>query len=71
MNEYELAKVKFNNGYGALLCNECSIIIAEGFEHEDRVHLCPTCLLNKEREAVKIMIAILEDEKPEGDLNGN
>lgn len=40
---YHLARVKFNNGYGALLCNECSTIIAEGWEHEDRAHLCEEC----------------------------
>lgn len=43
MKDYRLAKVKFNNGYGALLCNECSTIIAEGWEHEDRAHLCEEC----------------------------
>lgn len=43
MKQYELAKVKFNNGNGALLCNECSTIIAEGWEHEDRTHLCEEC----------------------------
>ena len=48
MKQYELAHVKFNNGYGALLCNECSVIIAEGLEHEDSVHLCEECKEKKD-----------------------
>lgn len=61
MKRYELADVRFNNGRGALLCNECKTIIAEGWEHEDKVHLCQTCLLNTERKAVKTMIDILDE----------
>lgn len=41
--KYHVAIVKFNNGNGALLCNKCSHIVAYGFEHEDRVHLCAKC----------------------------
>lgn len=40
---YKHAIVKFNNGHGALLCNVCHVIIATGFDHEDRVHLCDKC----------------------------
>lgn len=32
--------VKFNNGNGALLCNNCKMIIAYGFDHEDKHHFC-------------------------------
>ena len=38
-----LKKVKFNGGEGALLCNECSVILATGTEHTDCVHLCKDC----------------------------
>lgn len=37
------AEIKFNNGNGALLCNGCSVIIAYGFDHEDRLHFCDSC----------------------------
>jgi hypothetical protein len=40
MRSYEFAIVKFNGSRGALLCNECRRIIAEGFDHEDKVHTC-------------------------------
>jgi len=40
MRRYEFAIVKFNGSRGALLCNDCSRIIAEGFDHEDKVHRC-------------------------------
>ena len=32
--------VKFDNGDGALLCNECGTIIAKGFNHIDKRHFC-------------------------------
>jgi len=32
--------VKFDNGDGALLCNECNTIIAKGFNHIDKYHFC-------------------------------
>ena len=41
--------IKFNNGCGAILCNNCRIIIKEGvFEHIDNTELlfCEKCLLN-------------------------
>lgn len=37
------AEIKFNGGRGALLCNGCSVIIAEGTSHEDRLHFCDEC----------------------------
>lgn len=40
---YRLADVKFNNGNGALLCNGCSIILAIGHTHEDKLHYCDEC----------------------------
>lgn len=43
MKQYHQANVKFNGGEGALLCNACCIIIAYGYEHEDKVHLCDNC----------------------------
>ena len=45
---YKYAEVKFNNGNGALLCNTCSVILAYGFDHEDKEHYCKSCeALNK------------------------
>ena len=46
---YRKAIVKFNNGNGALLCNGCLVVMAVGFEHEDREHLCPTCTKDERR----------------------
>lgn len=43
MIHYEHAIVKFNNGYGALLCNKCRVILKTGTKHEDKVHLCERC----------------------------
>ena len=40
---YNHAVVKFNNGNGALLCNSCSVILAYGFDHEDKEHYCEKC----------------------------
>lgn len=40
------AKVKFNGGRGALLCNKCSRIIREDFDPmtiEDKQYLCIRC----------------------------
>lgn len=52
MTKYRYATVKFNNGQGALLCNECSSIITLGFKHEDRPHLCEGCKAYKEHTQV-------------------
>ena len=46
-SKYKVAQVKFNGGRGALLCDGCSVIIAYGFEHEDRKHYCPVCMSGK------------------------
>jgi len=35
--------VKYNGGIGALLCNGCRIVIATGFNHEDKKHYCIKC----------------------------
>jgi hypothetical protein len=43
MTKYKKAVVKFNSGRGALLCNKCSVIIATGVKHEDKIHLCEDC----------------------------
>lgn len=40
---YEHARVKFNGGRGALLCNFCGVILKYGFLHEDRVNRCYDC----------------------------
>jgi len=37
------AEIKLNGGRGALLCNGCSVMIAEGTNHEDRLHFCEQC----------------------------
>ena len=41
--KYKHAEVKYTNGNGALLCNNCSIIIDYGFDHEDKEHYCDKC----------------------------
>ena len=46
-SKYKVAQVKFNGGRGALLCDGCDVIIAYGFEHEDRKHYCPMCMSGK------------------------
>lgn len=43
MKEYKHAQVKFNGGTGALLCNQCRIILAYGFRHKDVEHYCKDC----------------------------
>jgi exosome complex RNA-binding protein Csl4 len=43
MKEYKHAQVKFNGGTGALLCNQCSIILAYGVRHKDVEHYCKEC----------------------------
>ena len=35
--------VKYNDGIGALLCNECRVIISTGFIHDDKEHYCAKC----------------------------
>jgi hypothetical protein len=41
--EYEKAEVKFNNGAGARLCNQCGYIISYGFDHTDSEAFCGDC----------------------------
>ena len=43
MTKYRHAIVKFNGGRGALLCNQCSIILAYGVRHKDVEHYCKDC----------------------------
>jgi hypothetical protein len=43
MKEYKHAIVKFNGGTGALLCNQCRIILAYGLRHKDVEHYCKDC----------------------------
>jgi hypothetical protein len=40
ITEYLIAKVRFNNANGALLCNTCEKVICAGFDHEDRAYYC-------------------------------
>lgn len=60
------AIIKLNGGYGALLCNECYVIIREGFDPdtiEDREHLCPACTTGKImvlREGFDHLLSIVE-----------
>jgi len=35
--------IKFNGGQGALLCNDCRVIIATGFTHKKVKHYCEEC----------------------------
>lgn len=51
MKQYHQADVKFNNGEGALLCCCCRIIIATGFDHEDKLHICDKCKLELPEES--------------------
>lgn len=37
------AVIQFNNGNGALLCNNCNSIIDSGFDHEDKIYMCEDC----------------------------
>jgi len=49
---YHKAEVKFNNGNGACVCNQCSIIMSYGFDHNDLEHYCGDCY-NKLHEFVR------------------
>lgn len=49
----KFAEVKFNGGQGALLCNGCSVIIATGFDHEDKLHFCEKCKTESGEETEK------------------
>ena len=55
MKKYHQAYVVFNGGEGALLCNACRTIIAYGFEHEDKMHMCDKCKLEIPEEQDKCL----------------
>ena len=57
--------VKYNGGKGALLCNECSVIIATGFSHPDTEHYCTVCKL-KIMDAAKELCSIYNCNKVAG-----
>jgi hypothetical protein len=39
---------KFNGGHGALLCNDCRVIVATGHNHDlTKPHYCVTCELDR------------------------
>lgn len=40
VTEYKKAILKFNNGYGALLCNACNKVVKTGFDHPDDYYYC-------------------------------
>lgn len=47
MSRYKIADVRYNSGAGALLCSSCRVIIAYGYDHEDRKHYCEDCKESK------------------------
>lgn len=53
MSKYKQAIVKWNSGTGALLCNNCRIIIQYGFDHKDIVHLCEGCKRSSDHKTQK------------------
>ena len=42
-HNFKKADVRFNGGHGALLCNNCRIILKYGLDHEDKIHYCDSC----------------------------
>lgn len=40
---YYKAEVKFNNGNGACVCNQCRVILSFGFDHHDIERYCENC----------------------------
>ena len=43
---YKLAEVKFNNGRGTVLCNVCSIMLADSCDVHNQIdsyHVCEDC----------------------------
>jgi hypothetical protein len=63
--KYQHAIVKWNGGRGALLCNRCRVIVAEGFDHEDIEHLCMVCRLARAGGRIALRIEDLTDEEIE------
>lgn len=43
MRDYKKAIVKFNGGFGALLCSGCRVVLREGADHTDIAHYCDKC----------------------------
>lgn len=43
MANFKFADVRYNGGAGALLCSICKVVLAAGFEHEDKEHFCQAC----------------------------
>lgn len=43
MSQIKHADIRWNNGIGALLCNSCSVVLRQGFNHEDKEHYCKDC----------------------------
>jgi len=60
--KFKVANVKFNNGNGALLCSQCRVIIAYGFDHTDEEHYCPKCALVKLSELDQELEMRMQDE---------
>ncbi len=56
MKEYKHAQVKFNGGTGALLCNQCRVILAYGFKHKDVKHYCKDCKKVRNEEKKNSMV---------------
>ena len=63
--KYHHAIVKWNGGRGALLCNRCEVIIAEGFDHADVEHLCRACQAARAGGRIALPIEDLTDEEIE------
>lgn len=42
-DDYTKAEVKFNNGRGACLCNQCGMILSYGVDHNDVERYCDVC----------------------------
>ena len=42
-DEYTKAVVKFDNGNGVCLCNQCGVILSYGFDHRDVERYCDEC----------------------------
>lgn len=65
------AHIKLNGGIGALLCNNCSVILATGTKHEDREHYCQECEDNIRVAGTQVLLAsvarIRKQEEKEGD----
>lgn len=43
MQQYTKADVRFNNGNGACVCNQCGVILSYGVDREDVERYCGEC----------------------------